>query len=99
MLPLNYATNSTKLSTQNATTRSPVNRPQTSKKQQTLRKRPKATTLTTITTTSFISTYITNQTSTSLDSLISSTEQQQVSVEDTYSAKTGLKTAALLGGM
>jgi hypothetical protein len=48
---------------------------------------------TTITTTSLFSNI------TSLSSSTSTTQHQQISFEEPYSAKTGIKTAALLGGM
>jgi hypothetical protein len=48
---------------------------------------------TTITTTSLLSNI------TSLSSSTSTTQHQQILVEEPYSAKTGIKTAALLGGM
>ncbi|CAF3180735.1 unnamed protein product [Rotaria socialis] len=100
MLSFNHVTNSTILPTKTIRTTSSAYRPLTNNKKQTSRKRPKTTTFTTITTTSFFSVHITNLTSsTSSSSSISSSEQQQVLLEDTYSAKTGIKIAAILGGM
>lgn len=56
-------------------------------------RRQKFLTTTTITTTSLYSNI------TSLSSSTSTTQHQQISFEEPYSAKTGIKTAALLGGM
>lgn len=46
-----------------------------------------------------ISSITTTSLSSNLTSFSSSTQQQQISLEEPYSAKTGIKTAALLGGM
>ncbi|CAF0970644.1 unnamed protein product [Rotaria sordida] len=101
MLPLNHVINSPTLSPQHIVATSSIYRQLTSdkqKQQQKRQKRPTTTTNTTITTATLFSVHITNITS-SLFSSISSTQQQQLSFEDPYSAKTGIKTAALLGGM
>ncbi|CAF1277041.1 unnamed protein product [Adineta steineri] len=102
MLPRNHVINLSTLPSQNIIKTSSVYHQLIINKQQQTRRRPtKTTTITTITSTSLISVNITNIT-TSFSSFISSTQQQQqqqISYEDSYSAKTGIKTAAILGGM
>ncbi|CAF2203793.1 unnamed protein product [Rotaria magnacalcarata] len=101
MLPFNHVTNSTISPTKTIRTTASAYRPLTNNKKKTSRKRPKTTTFAAITTTtSFFSVHITNLTSSSSSfSSIASSEQQQVLLEDIYSVKTGIKIAAILGGM
>jgi hypothetical protein len=65
---------------------------------QKLRRRKTTTIINSITTASLFSVNTTNINS-SFSSSTSHTPEQQISIEDSYSAKTGIKTAALLGGM
>jgi hypothetical protein len=108
MLPLNHVINSATITlSQNIITTSPVDhqlltnkQKQQQQKQKPLRSRITTTTISTIASTSLFSVNTTNITSSSsFPTSTSSTQQQQISFEDSYSAKTGIKTAALLGGM
>jgi hypothetical protein len=101
MLPRNHLINSPNLLPQNIITTSSVFHQLTINKQQQkqkLRRRKTTTIISTITTPSLFSVNITNINS-SFSSSTSSTSHQQISFEDSYSAKTGIKIAALLGGM
>jgi predicted neuraminidase len=104
MLPLNHAINSATLTPRNIITTSSVYRQlfatkQQQQQQQTQGRSKTTTTITTITTTSLFSVNTTSITSSSLSSSTSLTQPQQLSFDESYSAKTGIKTAALLGGM
>jgi hypothetical protein len=104
MLPRNYLINSPTQSLQNIIPTSSVyhslaaNKNEQQQKQKQKPRRRTTSTITTIATTSFFSVNITNINS-SFSSSTSTQQQQQISFEDSYSAKTGIKTAALLGGM
>jgi hypothetical protein len=95
MLSLNHINNyPTFSSSLNIITRSSVNRRLLNISKQAKRRQDITITIKrTITSTSLFSNI------TILSSSTSTTQQQQISFEEAYSAKTGIKTAALLGGM
>lgn len=105
MFPLNHLINSSNFYPQNLISTSSVYHQLTVNKQvkpkpKLKSRRPTTTTtiLNTIATSSIFSVNTTNINS-SFSTSTSSTQQQHISFEDSYSAKTGIKTAALLGGM
>jgi len=101
MLPRNHLINSPNLLPQNISTTSSVYHQLTINKQQ-QKQKPRRRKTTTITSTITIpSLFLVNTTNinSSFSSSTSSTPHQQIAFEDSYSPKTGIKTAALLGGM
>ncbi|UJR27634.1 hypothetical protein I4U23_008915 [Adineta vaga] len=100
MLPRNHVINLLTVRPQNIISTSSVyHRINNNKQQQHISLQTKNRTKTkTIATTSLISVNITNITA-SFSPSTSSTPQQQISFEEHYSVKTGIKTAAILGGM